>query len=98
MPGTSKNLIFNATYLSSDVQKELITLIGDEILSSISSDVKGASCFAVTADETIEKSIKSQLDIVKRYLKGDTLTEQCIGMIDQSNLKGRALTDTIRLI
>ena len=48
----------NATYLSPDIQNELITLIGEEILSSISSDVKDASCFAVIADETTDKAIK----------------------------------------
>ena len=47
------------------------------------------------ADETTDKSIKSQLSIVVRYSKGDTLTERCIGMINQSNLKGKALADTI---
>ena len=85
----------NATYLSPDIQNELITLIGEEILSSISSEVKDASCFAVIADETTDKSIKSQLSIVVRYLKGDSLTERCIGMINQSNLKGKAIADTI---
>ena len=35
-----------ATYLSPDIQNELIILIGKEILSSISSQVKDASCFA----------------------------------------------------
>ena len=49
----------NATYLSSDIQNELITLIGEEILSNISSEVKDASCFAVIADETIDKLIKN---------------------------------------
>ena len=49
-----------ATYLSPDIQNELITLIGEEILSSISSEVKDASCFAVIADETTDKSINSQ--------------------------------------
>ena len=29
----------NATYLSPDLQNELITLIGEEILSSVSSEV-----------------------------------------------------------
>ena len=51
-------------------------------------------CFAVTADKTINKSIKSQLSIIVRYLKGDILTEQYIGMINQSNLKGKTLADT----
>ena len=59
------------------------------------SEVKDTSCFAVIADETTDKSIKSQLSIVVRYLKGDTLTERCIAMINQPNLKGKALADTI---
>ena len=85
-----KESLSNATYLSPDIQNELITQIGEEILSSIFSEVKGASCFAVIADETTDKLIKSQLSIVVKYLKSDTLTEKCIGMINQSNLKGKA--------
>ena len=85
----------NATYLSPGIQNELITLIGKEILSSISSEVENVSCFAVIADKTTHKSIKSQLSIVVRYLKGDILTERCIDMINQSNLKGKAFADTI---
>ena len=46
-------------------------------------------------DKTTDKSIKSQFSIVVRYLKGDSLTERCIGMINQSNLKGNALANTI---
>ena len=37
--------------------------IGKELLSGISSEVKEASCFAVIADETTDKSIKLQLNI-----------------------------------
>ena len=59
----------NATYLSPDIQNVLITLTGEEILSSISSEVKDISCFAVIADETTDKSIKSQLSIVVGYSK-----------------------------
>ena len=71
----------------------LITPIGEEVLLSISSELKDASCLAVIADETTDKSIKSQLSVVVRYLNGDTLTERCIGMIYPSNLKGKALAD-----
>ena len=74
----------NATYLSPDIQKELITQIGEEILSSISAEVKNAIYFAVIADETTDLSIKSQLSIVVKYLKGDTLTERCINWYDNS--------------
>ena len=30
-----------------------------------------------------------------KFLKGDTLTKRCIGVINQSNLKGKALADAI---
>ena len=93
-----KEFTSNATYLSPYIQTELITLIGKEILSSISSEVKDASCFVVIADETTDKLLKSQWSIVVRYLKDCTLTEQCIGVINQLNLKGlkgKALADTI---
>ena len=73
----------------------MITLIGEDILSSISSEVKDASYVTTIADKTTDKSTKSQLSVVVRYLKGDTLTEQCVGMINQSNLKGKALAETI---
>ena len=43
---------FNATYLGPDIQNELIKLIGEEILSSIFSEVKNISCFAIIAGET----------------------------------------------
>ena len=85
----------NATYLSPNIQNELIKLIDEEILSSLSFEVKDTPCFAVIADETTDKSIKCQLSIVIRYLNSDTLTGRCIGMINQSNLKDKALADTV---
>ena len=59
----------NATYLCPDIQNQLITLIGKEILSRISSEGNSASCFALFTNETTLKSIKSWLSIVVRYLK-----------------------------
>ena len=90
-----QEFLSSATYLSSDIQSELITLTGEEILSSISFEIKDASCFAIIADKTSNRSLKNLLSIVVRYLKGDTFTERRIGMINQSNLKGKALADTI---
>ena len=68
----------NATYLSPDIQTELITLIGEVLLSSISSEVKDASCLIVIADETTDKLIKSHMSKVECYLKDDTLTEDVL--------------------
>ena len=60
----------NATYLSPDIQNELITLIGEFYQVFFLKLKKDASCFAVIADKTTDKSIKSQS--VVKYLKGDT--------------------------
>ena len=49
----------NATYLCPDIKNQLITLMGKEILSRISSEGNSASCFAVITNETTLKSIKS---------------------------------------
>ena len=45
--------------------------------------------------KTSDKSIKSQLGIAVKYLKGNTLTQRCIDMINQSYLKSKALADAI---
>ena len=66
-----KEYPFNAAYLSPDIQNELITLIGEEILSSISFKVKNAFCFAVIADETTDKKLLvfiCFLVVVKRHI------------------------------
>ena len=70
-------------------------LTGKELLIGIFSEAKEAPCFAVIADETVDKSIKSQLIIVIRYLKGDTSTERRTGMINQPNLNGKTLAHAI---
>ena len=70
----------------------MITLIGEEILSSISCEVKDASCFAIIANKIIDKK---PVEHSCKIFKGDTLTERCIGMINQSNLKDKGLADTI---
>ena len=62
-----KKSLSNVTYLSPDIQNELITLISEELLSGISSEVKEALCSAVIADKTTDKSIKSQLSTVVRH-------------------------------
>ena len=47
-----ENSASNVSYLSPKRQNELISLIGDEILSVISSEIRAAPCFAATADDT----------------------------------------------
>ena len=54
---------FHATYLTPDIQNELIALIGEEVLSRTSSEVKDASCFAIITYKTTDKSIKKSVEL-----------------------------------
>ena len=46
----------NATYLSPQIQNEIILAIGDVILDCICSMVNKSGCFALMADETMDAS------------------------------------------
>jgi hypothetical protein len=46
-----KNAVYNAKYLSKDIQNELIELAGEEVLHSILCRARSAKWFSVMADE-----------------------------------------------
>ena len=54
--------------------------------------LKPTFCLQPVSD--IKDIYTSTRNFLKNFKKGDILTERCIGMINQSNLKGKALADT----
>ena len=54
----------NATYTSNTIQNEIITVLADQITTSITDKVKAAKWFTVIADEVTDVSNKEQLSIV----------------------------------
>ena len=57
-----------ATYISKDIQNELIQLFGAEISGHIVKKVKAAKYFAIIADETTDSSHREQLCLCIRYI------------------------------
>ena len=88
----------NATYTSSTIQNEIISIIGDHIRSSIIDNVKRARWFTVIADEVTDVSNKEQLSLVLRYVNpdDDQLREDLTDFIEcRTGITGKELSDTI---
>ena len=58
----------NATYLSPDIQNELIQSLSAQVLSNIVSEINEARYFAVIVDSTIDISRIDQFSLSLRYV------------------------------
>lgn len=58
----------NATYQSSSIQNELIRIAGDLVREKVVANIKKAHCWAILADETMDRQKREQLAIVIRYV------------------------------
>ena len=56
----------NATYTSNTIQKQIISILADQVIQSIISRVKAAKWFSAIADEVTDVSNKEQLSIALR--------------------------------
>lgn len=61
----------NASYISPDIQNEIIHICGDLIQKSIISSINKGACFSILGDETLDISGKEQFSFCVRYLTND---------------------------
>ena len=88
----------NATYTSSNIQNQLIDILGGHIREKILNKVKAAQWFTVISDEVTDLSNKEQLSIVLRYVDPDTLLvrEDLVSFLEcDTGITGRCLADKI---
>ena len=87
-----------ATYISKEVQNELIQLCGEEISNQIVKDIKTAKYFAIIADETSDSSHREQLCLCIRYVDectNVTLKEDFEGFIGMDNVSAKSVSTQI---
>ena len=65
----------NATYISKDVQNEILTEASKLIKTDIKSDVEKSKFWSVLADETQDRAKREQLVVVVRYVKETNMGE-----------------------
>lgn len=87
-------------YLSSTIQNEIISLLGEKILEEIVKRVKKAKYFSIIMDCTPDKSHTEQLSVVLRVVNcepsvGASITEHFVGFIDVEDTTGKGLSETL---
>ena len=90
-----KKMRRNATYLSPEIQNELITLIGNHLLDEISDELSKVKYFCLSADETKDTSHQEQLCVTLRYLKDGNVVERFVGFHPLEQLNARFMAEKI---
>ena len=74
----------NSKYTSPEIQNELLGVMGDMVLQTISNEVQKAGIYSLLADETKDISQKEQLSIVLRYdsIKGVPIAQDFFSLLE----------------
>jgi hypothetical protein len=86
-----ENAPLNAKYTSSDIQKEMVSIIAMKIRKHIRDEV-GDAKFSILVDETCDVSKREQMALVLRFVDKDgALQERFFDCIHVKNTKALAL-------
>ena len=81
-----KGAAANATYLSPNIQNQMLIAAADLVRKKIIHLVREAGCWALIADETMDRQKREQLVIVIRYIRSvDNAPKHCedpVAMLD----------------
>jgi len=84
----------NATYLSPEIQNEMIECLSIHILHPVVQRINSAKCFTILADETGQHE-REFLTICVRYLADGKLREDFIGFVSIAETTGEVVADNI---
>ena len=85
----------NVSYMSAEIQNEMIVIIGKQILETITHRVTSAKWFAVCADETADTSKAEQVSQILRYVYKGEVYESLIAITPAKSLTGYDLSQLI---
>ena len=75
----------NATYLSPDIQNQLICAMADKVLENILVEVKEAKFFSILIDETPDVAHQKQVTFILWYVDSQcSVQERFIGLLQVS--------------
>ena len=85
----------NASWLGHHIQDELIQIMADTVLSSITAELQEASFYTIIADETKDISKREQLSIVLKYVYDGIVHERFLGFVHAHELNASSLSEYI---
>lgn len=91
----------NATYLSPEIQNELIEIMAEVVRESVANDIKNADVpwFTLLEDGTRDKNNRENIAIAIRYVKDGTPKESLLDIITTANLDAQTFTEsTLKLL
>ena len=87
----------NATYLSKNIQNELLSLIPSNIIDQVVVNIKQSKYFSILADEAVDISNKEQMPVVIRYVDSECCIHETFVKMAECKLgcSGKGLSKTI---
>ena len=87
----------NATYISADIQNELLNVMSSIVQNQICADVKKSGLYSILADETKDCSKREQMAIVLRFVdvKTGTIFERFLTYVEVVSLDVQGLSTYI---
>ena len=80
----------NASWLGHHIQDELIQIMADTVLSSITAELQEASFYTIIADET---RTSANVNIVLRYVYDGIVRERFLGFVHAHELNASSLSE-----
>ncbi|XP_076283965.1 52 kDa repressor of the inhibitor of the protein kinase-like [Lasioglossum baleicum] len=93
-----KHAAKNATYISWNMQNQIINACNEVILNHLVKKINSAKCFSLLADETCDISTTEQLSLCVRYIDEENdskLCEQFLQFVPVTSTTGKNLSQTI---
>lgn len=89
----------NATYLSPDIQNELIHLAGLEVREAILDSAKSAQWFSILADECTDVATHEQMSMCIRFVDEESsqpiVREEFLGFVQMDKTDAASITEAI---
>jgi hypothetical protein len=85
----------NVSYLSSEIQNEIIHIAAEKIRNQISEDVRQSGYFSLICDEVSDVSNTEWITIVLRYTKHTEICESLIAIVPTLSLTAAVLCDKV---
>ena len=90
----------NASYLSPQIQKEMINCLGESIRNALVTDIRKSNFISVMADESAHVSMTEQLAVCIRYLNASSddevsVNEVFLGFAELPTTDASTITDSL---
>ena len=85
----------NVTYMSKDIQNEMVEIAANHVQANIASDVRAAVPFSLICDEVSDVGNHEWITVVTRYIKNDAICESLLAIVPITSLTASDLCDTV---